>query len=114
MTRHIGVLPPDYRQRLEAMSLEEIAVEAARYRSDFKRPGTATALILRWTIVNRIGSTQEEECSRFLRLYATAWKIEKMMRLRGESSRPAIRPVMGGFRYRSRKERELKFAPVHV
>jgi hypothetical protein len=106
MLRHVGTLPDSYKAQLENMSLEEIAIEAARYRSDFKRCGTATALILRWTIANKI---KKDERNAFLGLYSKAWDREKEARAQGRAERPAARPAMGS-RGPIRRDRSNRFA----
>jgi hypothetical protein len=97
MCRHQGTLPTEYIARLEKMSLDEIAVEAARFRSDHRPCGTSTALILRWIRQNFPADVVKD----FMANYREAWRIEKSARAEGCSSRPADRPVKGGrFRYR--------------
>lgn len=103
MSRHCGVLPDEYKQKLKGMTLHEIAAEAAKFRSDGKRCGTATALILRWTIINRLAPDAKDY---FLALYNKAWMVEKDARRHEQSARPQNRPVRGGRRYPMRDSRD--------
>jgi len=66
--RHQGTLPAQYTQRLEEMSLDEIAIEAAHLRSDGRLCGTSTALILRW-----LRRTSPADFEIFMALYREAW-----------------------------------------
>lgn len=98
MARHIGQLPETYIEKLEKMSRFEIAIEAARLRSDGRLPGTATALILRW--VRRTSATKELYHS-FERVYSACWAAEQTARRESLSARPVSRPVRGGRPLRS-------------
>jgi hypothetical protein len=99
--RHTGTLPADYQSRLENMSLREIAIEAAQFRSDHRDPGTMTALILRWVRRRYTSGVYH----RFLRLYSACWNAERVARDEKLSARPAHRPVMGGRKSRARLHR---------
>jgi len=98
--RHQGTLPAQYTQRLEEMSLDEIAIEAAHLRSDGRLCGTSTALILRW-----LRRTSPADFEIFMALYRDAWQAEKSARIEGKSRRPADRPVKGGRRVRNSRDR---------
>ncbi len=106
MSRHNGVLPLDYQQKLAGMTPEAIAAEAALMRGSAKRPGTATACILRWAH-NCLSGTADDAARGFNKLYIQAWEAEKQARAEGRSQRPspADRPVVGGRRLRSRAPR---------
>lgn len=98
--RHQGSLPDEYIKRLERMSLKEVAVEAARLRSDGRRCGTATARVLDWARRHKVAQ-DPSAISWFYGLYRAAWNEEKEARAAGLSSRPETRPVVGGrWRYR--------------
>lgn len=77
------------------MELSEIASEAARFRSDHKRCGTATALILRWVVEHKL---PPGAAVLWNSLYQQAWSREKELRSRGESQRPEQRPAKDGRR----------------
>ncbi len=111
MSRHFGILPDEYRRLLESMTLPKIAAEAARFRADGKRCGTATALIIRWVFTHRIAVGDKSASNWFHKLYREAWAREKAARCREQSARPTARPVMGGRRRRERAGR-LSFAHV--
>ena len=105
--RHQGSLPAAYISRLEGMDLDEIAIEAANYRSDGKLCGTATALILRWIRQNFPAGVVKD----FMASYREAWQAEKAARAAGRSCRPSDRPVKGGRRIYRRDSRDrLGFA----
>lgn len=111
MVLYSGQLSSEYIARLKSMTLEEAGAEAAKYRSDYKRPGTATHLILRWVCTNRTSSRKQADSFRLL--YSQAWEAEKIARADGRSERPTNRPAMGGRRRRlSRSERRAGFAQV--
>ena len=84
----------EYKKKLGRMPLSEIAEEAARFRSNGRRCGTATALILRWAIKNKVARTPDAR-NFFFGLYRSAWGAEKAAREEGRSERPEIRPAMG-------------------
>jgi hypothetical protein len=98
--RHQGRLTAEYQAKLQKMTLPEIADEAATFRSDGNRCGTATALILRWTIKHRVNHSLDAE-NWFLGLYRKAWEAEKAARSRGFSVRPSKRPAHGSPRLSS-------------
>jgi hypothetical protein len=93
LARHEGTLPDTYKQQLEGMTIEEIAIEAARMRSDGRICGTATARMLKWTKHHKTGLEGEKA---FMELYRQAWNAEKEARAEGRSARPENRPVKGG------------------
>jgi len=110
MTRHVGTLPQEYVSKLERLSLPEIAAEAAKYRSDGKRCGTATALILRWAFAHRISRNDAGARAWFLALYTKAWEAEKADRAAGKSCRPDTRPARGGRNVGRRMSARMGFA----
>ncbi|MGH7157030.1 MAG: hypothetical protein ACREGG_02885 [Candidatus Saccharimonadales bacterium] len=109
MPRHEGILPDTYKQKLRGMTLHEIAAEAARLRSDGKRCGTATALILRWTIQHKLAPGAR---SYFLNLYSNAWLAEKAARAANLSGRPEDRPAKGG-QWRARRDSRIRHGFAH-
>ena len=109
MGLYSGQLDQDYIARLETMTLEEAAAEAALYRSDYRRPGTATHLILWWICVNRTGS--REQADSFRLLYCRVWEAEKAARSEGRSKRPDNRPAKGG-RQRSHLTAHMSAEPT--
>jgi len=100
--RHQGTLPSGYINQLEEMSLNEVAIEAARYRSDGKLNGTSTALILRWVRHNFPAGVVND----FMATYREAWRSEKAARAEGRSCRPDNRPVKGGRRVHRRNSHD--------
>jgi len=105
--RHFGMLTSEYDSRLEEMSLQEIAIEAAKFRSDGKLPGTATALILRKVRHKYSVDTYHK----FLRVYSACWAAEQVARREALSARPANRPAKGG---RSRQRASHRRGMSHV
>lgn len=89
-------LPAHYVDQLESMTLIEIAREAARFRSDGRRPGTASHLIICW-----VRAVRPASFNRFQALYRKAWTFEKQVRA-NLRPRPSLRPVVGS---RQRTER---------
>lgn len=106
MSRHDGTLSKEYQEKLSRMSLSEVMTEAARFRSDGRRCGTATALILRWAIRH----TSSDATLLVNELYQKAWNEEKALRLNGQSSRPAQRPATGGRTRRRDRDNRHSFA----
>ena len=84
-----GQLPPEFIEKLEGMTLEQQASEAAKFRADGNRPGATTALTLRWV---KAGLSAEGR-NKLQGLYTKFWMHEKNCRLQGRCSRPEIRPV---------------------
>ncbi|MEX0881376.1 MAG: hypothetical protein WEC17_01660 [Candidatus Saccharimonadales bacterium] len=89
------------------MTDNEIAAEAARFRSDSRcRKGSSTAAILFWYRIRR----SREEYEVFLLLYSRYWTAEKAARKAKKRVRPSNRPIVGSCPSKSFRRQALSFA----